>query len=85
MFAQVVRFRVKPEAWDRLRALDEHWQREQAPVAPGFRGSYILRELGATELILNLGFSPSAGSQEGFLEGLEQLRRSVPERAAAAA
>ena len=47
MFAQLIRVRVKPDAWDRLRALDEHWQREQAPVAPGFRGSYVLRELDA--------------------------------------
>lgn len=45
MFAQLIRCRVKPEAWDGLRALDEHWQREQAPIAPGFKGSYILREL----------------------------------------
>ena len=44
-----------------------------------------VRELGASELILNLGFSPPAQSQAGFLEGLEQLRRSVPELAAAAA
>ena len=45
MFAQLIRCRIKPEAWDRLRALDERWQREQAPIAPGFKGSYILREL----------------------------------------
>ncbi len=44
MFAQLIRFRTKPDAWDRLRALDERWQREQAPVAPGFKGSYMLRE-----------------------------------------
>jgi hypothetical protein len=25
--------------------LDERWQRDQAPVAPGFKGAYILREL----------------------------------------
>ena len=45
MFAQLIRVRVKPDAWDRFRALDERWQREQAPIAPGFKGSYILREL----------------------------------------
>ena len=45
MFAQLIRFTVKPDAWERLRAVDEAWQREQAPVAPGFKGSYILREL----------------------------------------
>ena len=49
MFAQLIRCRIKPEAWDRLRALDERWQREQAPIAPGFKGSYILRELGSTD------------------------------------
>ena len=44
-----------------------------------------VRKLGASELILNLGFSPTAQSQDGFLEGLEQLRRSVPELLAKAA
>ncbi len=48
MFAQLIRCRVKSEAWDRLRALDERWQREQAPIAPGFKGAYILRELEST-------------------------------------
>jgi hypothetical protein len=45
MFAQLIRVRVKSDAWDRFHALDERWQREQAPIAPGFKGSYILREL----------------------------------------
>ena len=45
MFAQLIRCKVKPDAWDRLRALDERWQQEQAPIAPGFRGAYVLREL----------------------------------------
>ena len=44
MFAQILRFRVKPGRWDKLRELDEGWQREQAPIAPGFRGAYVLRE-----------------------------------------
>lgn len=48
MFAQLIRIRVKPDGWDRLRALDERWQQEQAPIAPGFKGSYILRELEST-------------------------------------
>ena len=48
MFAQVIRCRVKPDQWDRLRQFDERWQREQAPIAPGFKGSYILRESGAS-------------------------------------
>ena len=42
---ELIRVRVKPDAWDRFRALDERWQREQAPIAPDFKGSYILREL----------------------------------------
>jgi probable F420-dependent oxidoreductase len=37
-----------------------------------------VRDLGTGELILNLGFSPSAQSEDGFLEGLEQLWQSVP-------
>jgi probable F420-dependent oxidoreductase len=44
-----------------------------------------VRQLGASELILNPGFSPSAQSQDGFLESLEQLRRLVAELAALAA
>ena len=47
MFAQVIRFTVKPDAWDQLRQLDERWQAEQAPSAPGFKGSYMLRERGS--------------------------------------
>lgn len=44
MFVQLIRVRVRPDAWDKLQALDERWEREQAPVAPGFKGAYILRE-----------------------------------------
>jgi quinol monooxygenase YgiN len=47
VFAQVIRFKLKPEAWEAIRELDERWQVEQAPKAPGFKGSYILREKGA--------------------------------------
>ncbi len=49
MFAQVIRCRVKPNMWERLVQLDERWQAEQAPIAPGFKGSSILREAGAPE------------------------------------
>jgi heme-degrading monooxygenase HmoA len=56
MFAQIIRFTLKPDAWERLRQMDEAWQREQAPIAPGFKGSYILRELerpnGCTMVVL---------------------------------
>jgi antibiotic biosynthesis monooxygenase (ABM) superfamily enzyme len=45
VFAQVIRVRLKPDAWERFRSLDERWQREQAPIAPGFKGSYALREV----------------------------------------
>jgi len=44
MFAQVIRFKVKPDPWDRLEEFDRRWQAEQAPIAPGFKGSYMLRE-----------------------------------------
>jgi heme-degrading monooxygenase HmoA len=44
MFAQVIRCKVKAGAWDTLQAFDERWQAEQAPIAPGFKGSYMLRE-----------------------------------------
>jgi quinol monooxygenase YgiN len=49
MFVQVIRVKVKPDAWDSIRALDERWEREQAPIAPGFIGSYILREIDAPD------------------------------------
>lgn len=49
MFMQVIRIRVRPEAWEKLRSLDERWEREQAPTAPGFRGSTILREIDAPD------------------------------------
>ena len=48
-FAQLIRCRVKPDAWGRLRDSDERWQRVQAPVAPGSKGAYILREADAPE------------------------------------
>ena len=44
-----------------------------------------MRELGASELILDLAFSPSAQSQAGFLEGLEQLGQAMHELAAVSA
>ena len=44
MFAQVIRYRVKPDSWERLGEFNERWQAEQAPTAPGFKGSLILRE-----------------------------------------
>lgn len=44
MFAQVIRCKVKPDAWDRFEEFDRRWQAEQAPIAPGFKGSYMLRE-----------------------------------------
>src|SRR2546430_14777551 len=44
MFVKVIRSTVKPDSWDKVRELDQRWQAEQAPKAPGFRGSYMLRE-----------------------------------------
>ena len=66
MFAQLIRVRVKPDAWDRFRALDERWQREQAPIAPGFKGSYILRELD----------SPNGGLMVVLFESQELAQRN---------
>ena len=65
MFVQVIRVRVKPDAWDHLRALDERWEREQAPIAPGFLGSYILRETDASDrAILAVLFESQALAQQ---------------------
>ena len=44
MFAQVIRYNVKPGSWDAVEELDKRWQAEQAPKAPGFKGVYLLRE-----------------------------------------
>ena len=44
MFAQIIRFNAKPDAWEKLEEFDRRWQAEQAPIAPGFKGSYMLRE-----------------------------------------
>ena len=55
----------------------------QGPGRPEFVGSLeeirqdveSVRELGANEIILNPGFSPTSQSEEGFLRALEQLRQ----------
>ena len=44
MFVQVIRCTVKAGSWDKVMELDRRWEVEQAPKAPGFKGSYILRE-----------------------------------------
>ena len=49
MFMQLIRVRVRPDAWDKLGALDERWEKEQAPIAPGFLGTTILREVDAPD------------------------------------
>ena len=49
MFAQVIRFKLKPDAWDKLRELDERYEREEGARAPGFRGGYLLREQGSSD------------------------------------
>jgi heme-degrading monooxygenase HmoA len=51
VLAQVIRFKVRADAWDRLRTFDERWQAEQVPIAPGFKGSYMLRERGSDNCI----------------------------------
>ncbi len=44
MFAQLIRFTLKPDAWQEFLEFDRQWEAEQAPIAPGFKGSYVLRE-----------------------------------------
>lgn len=44
MFAQIIRFKLKPSTWQDFLELDRQWQTEQAPIAPGFKGAYVLRE-----------------------------------------
>ena len=44
MFAQLIRFTLKPDAWQDFLEFDRQWETDQAPIAPGFKGSYVLRE-----------------------------------------
>ena len=46
MFVQLIRCRVKPGGWEGLEAIARRWEQEQAGIAPGFRGEYVLREKG---------------------------------------
>lgn len=46
MFVQVIRGKAKPGRFEKLLELSRRWEREQARVAPGYRGEYILREKG---------------------------------------
>jgi heme-degrading monooxygenase HmoA len=64
MFAQIIRFTVKSNAWDTLEAFDERWQAEQAPIAPGFRGSYVLRERDSDRCILVVLFENAQLAKE---------------------
>ena len=47
MFVQLIRCKVKPDAWGRAEEQLRRWQREQAPIAPGFKGEFLLREKGS--------------------------------------
>jgi heme-degrading monooxygenase HmoA len=49
MFVQLIRAKVKPGGWEKLEELMGRWQREQASIAPGFKGEYLLREKGAPD------------------------------------
>jgi quinol monooxygenase YgiN len=60
MFAQVMRFALKRDAWGALEELDRRWQTEQAPQAPGFKGSYLLREQGAPNRCVLIALFESA-------------------------
>jgi hypothetical protein len=64
VFAQVIRFKARSDAWDELRTFDERWQAEQAPIAPGFRGSYMLRERGTDNCIFVVLFEDAELAQQ---------------------
>ena len=49
MFVQLIRCKVKPDAWGRAEEQLRRWQREQAPIAPGFKGEFLLREKGSPD------------------------------------
>ena len=49
MFALVMRFTLKPGSWSAWEEFDRRWETQQAPKAPGFKGSYILREKSAPD------------------------------------
>jgi hypothetical protein len=42
MFVQLIRATLKPDAWDKAEAQFRRWQREQAPMVPGFKGEYLV-------------------------------------------
>ncbi len=46
MFVQLIRCKVKPGRWQKLEEISRRWEREQMPIAPGFKGEYVLREKG---------------------------------------
>src|SRR5215208_6284074 len=51
MFVQVIRCTVKEGAWGKFQETGRRWQREQAPIAPGFKGEYVLRKKGSNRCI----------------------------------
>jgi hypothetical protein len=44
MFIQLVRCRVKRDAWPQVEAWLRRWQAEEAPSSVGYKGEYLLRE-----------------------------------------
>jgi hypothetical protein len=44
VFIQIIRCKVKPDAWGKMEEMMRRWERQQAPKAPGFKGEYMLRE-----------------------------------------
>jgi hypothetical protein len=55
-----MRFALKADAWTRFLELDRRWESEQAPQAPGFKGSYILRERSAPNRCITVVLFESA-------------------------
>ena len=62
MFGLVMRFTLKPNGWAAWEAFDRRWETQQAPRAPGFKGSYILREQKAPDRCIMLVLFESEAS-----------------------
>jgi heme-degrading monooxygenase HmoA len=44
VFIQIVRCRVKPDAWPHIEAWLRRWEAEEAAGSVGYKGEYLLRE-----------------------------------------
>jgi heme-degrading monooxygenase HmoA len=60
MFVQLIRGKVKPGGWEKIEELSRRWEREQASIAPGYKGEYVLREQGDPNRIIMVVLFESA-------------------------